>query len=274
MGNVGTLGTCAGCCHQVSKGESTLSYTTTVQAYDCAVATPRQAALAEERSKGLVPVIELLQEPKFPPPHTSDDKLSPVPENTDRQHATGRTAHSEAGEATLSRAGTTLSQSSAALSAAGSATTADTATPGQVGQAQEVVKSFVRALVKGRPISVLSLSGGLAAVVVSVDRKLTTLTLKRGEKKEGKKRGIPLESVAEICVGEDCGEEIELPVNELCVTLLLEDGQAVGFQFEDNEDRDTFALCLSMFVDGRRGEICRKSAEKGSSRQSSSVGGG
>jgi hypothetical protein len=150
-------------------------------------------------------------------------------------------------------------------SCAGSESTAATTAP-DVGQAQQVVKNFVRTYVRGRDISVLSVNGGVALCTATMDRKLTTLSLQRSGKKDGKKRGIPLEDVSEICIGEEMGENgvQELALDELCVTLVLGDGSAVGFRFEDIEERDTFALCLSMFVDGRRGEVVRKQEQKAS----------
>lgn len=138
-------------------------------------------------------------------------------------------------------------------SAAASDSTAASTTP-DVNQAQQVVKHFVKSIVKGQPVSVLAVTGGVAECVVSLDRKLTTLSLQRAGRKDAKKRAVPLEDICEICVGEDAGEEVELPLDEHCVTLMLEDGNALGFQFDDLESRDTFALCLSMFVDGRRSE--------------------
>lgn len=47
-------------------------------------------------------------------------------------------------------------------------------------QAQHLVKSFVRAHVKGRAVSVLAMNGGLAECLLFLDRKLSALTLARG----------------------------------------------------------------------------------------------
>jgi len=146
-------------------------------------------------------------------------------------------------------------------SAAPSESTAVSTTP-DVGQAQHLVKNFVRTYVKGHDVNVLSVNGGTAACTAYLDRKLTTLSLQRAGKKDGKKRGIPLEDVAEICVGDEAGDDVELELDDFSVTLLLQDGQAVGFRLADLEERDTFALCMSMFVDGRRGEVQRKQKHK------------
>lgn len=144
--------------------------------------------------------------------------------------------------------------------AASDISTAASTTP-DVGKAQHVVKDFVRSFVKGRTVSVLTVNGGTTECIASLDRKLTTLSLQRSGKKDAKKRGVPLHDISEVCLGQEAGDEIDLPLDENCVTLLLEDGNAVGFRFQDVEERDTFALCLSMFIDGRRGEVERRKKE-------------
>lgn len=128
----------------------------------------------------------------------------------------------------------------------------------EVNQAQAVVKAFVRGLVKGRVVHVLATSGGMAECVCYLDRKLTTLSLQRAGKEDAKKRAVPLEDISEIAVGAESGQEFGLATTDMCITLVLESGQAIGFCFQDDEERDTFALCLSMFVDGRRNEVERR----------------
>lgn len=131
----------------------------------------------------------------------------------------------------------------------------------EVNQAQAVVKAFVRSLVRGRVVNVLAVNGGFAECTAFLDRKLTTLSLQRGNKGDGKKRPVALEDVSEIIVGEAGGAEFNLATDELCVTLVLESGQAIGFTFAGDEERDTFALCLTMFVDGRRDEVQRQKVQ-------------
>mmetsp|Transcript_18716 Transcript_18716/g.34872 ORF Transcript_18716/g.34872 Transcript_18716/m.34872 type:complete len:239 (+) Transcript_18716:66-782(+) len=148
--------------------------------------------------------------------------------------------------------------------AADSHASTDASTSPDVGQAQQVVKNFVRTFVKGNSMNVLTVNGSATECIVSLDRKLTTISLQRPGKKDAKRRAVPLESIEEICVGDEAGDGVELPLDEFCVTLLLEDGNALAFRFNDVEERDTFALCLSMFVDGRRNEMMRKKKKKGS----------
>lgn len=147
-----------------------------------------------------------------------------------------------------------------------SASTAASSTPSCVppsdaATAQSVVKQFVRSFVKGRQVTVLVANGGTTDCIATLDRKLTTLSIQRAGKTGSKQRHMPLEQIAEVSVGTDAQSEVELEVDDCCVTLLLHDGQAISFRFEDIESRDTFALCLSMFVDGRRDEMARRRAE-------------
>jgi len=104
----------------------------------------------------------------------------------------------------------------------------------------------------------LSKVGGSIACLVHLDRELKNIFIQRAGRKDAKKRGIALNSVQEICVGLEVSAEVELPVDELSVTLMLAEGQAIAFKLADQEDRDTFALCMGMFVDGNRKESDRK----------------
>jgi len=172
--------------------------------------------------------------------------------------------HEEKDNRPSCRSGLTSPTSQTSMRGAGG-TTADSAsvssTDGgneEITQPQAIIKAFVRSLVKGRKIEILQAGGGSTPCIAFLDRKLTELSLARGDKPDGKRRGIPLEDIREIVVGDDVSDDFELYTDELCAALVLESGQAMGCRFVDIEERDTFALCLSMFVDGRRGEITRR----------------
>jgi ethanolamine utilization microcompartment shell protein EutS len=125
--------------------------------------------------------------------------------------------------------------------------------------AKMVVKRFVRKYVKGQQVTILNVNGGVSECVVTLDRKLTLLCIQRpGGLKQ---RRIHLQDIEEISVGTEAEDEVDLTLDENCVTLLLEDGQAVGISFGDVEERDTFALCISIFVNSRRGEKIRKQSQ-------------
>lgn len=123
---------------------------------------------------------------------------------------------------------------------------------------QKIVKRFVQTMVRGRHLQMLSKVGGSLECLVHFDRELKNIFIQRAGNKEAKKKGILLKNVQEICVGTAVAMEVELPVNERSVTLMLAEGQAVAFRFENDEDRDTFALCLGMLVDGNRKEKEKK----------------
>lgn len=138
-------------------------------------------------------------------------------------------------------------------------------------QAQHIVQDFVRMFVKGCVLSVLTTNGGEADCIVSLDRKLTTLSVQRSNKKGATKHGIPLEQVRKIYVGEEADQEDRVPkVDGMCVTVRCLPGQALAFRFADFEERDTFVLCLSMFADRVKEDIQRKQQGSGSPRSSAS----
>lgn len=139
------------------------------------------------------------------------------------------------------------------------ASTSVSSTPPSGANAKTVVKQFVQRYVKGQQVAILSTNGGTTECIATLDRKLTSLSIQRPG--GSKKRHIPLEAVEEISIGTEAEDEVDLPLDDNCVTLLLEDGQGVGVSFSNVEERDTFALCISMFVNSRRGERSRKHFE-------------
>lgn len=124
-----------------------------------------------------------------------------------------------------------------------------------------VVKTFVRSYVKGQPVFILSMNGGKTGCIATLDKEITMLSIKRPGKSN--QRDIHLEKVERISTGTEAAEEVDLPLDENSVTLLLEDGQGIGFSFNNIEERDAFALCLKMFVKSRR-EAKKKAQRKGS----------
>mmetsp|Transcript_57632 Transcript_57632/g.137036 ORF Transcript_57632/g.137036 Transcript_57632/m.137036 type:complete len:253 (-) Transcript_57632:100-858(-) len=151
--------------------------------------------------------------------------------------------------------------------------------PQHVQEAQQVVRAFVQIMVnKGQVIPVRTSNGSHMECHVQLDRQLSKLTMQRVAQRRGaalgmlrksareghevsppqltgKKREILLRRVSEIVVGLDARDAVAIPLDEHCLTLLLMDGQAVTFHFQELVDRDTFALCLSMFIDGQRSEV-------------------
>lgn len=125
---------------------------------------------------------------------------------------------------------------------------------------KKIVKDFVQKMVRGRALQMLSTAGSSVECLVHIDRELKNIFIQRAGRKDAKKRAVALSAVQEICVGTEVSGDVELPVDDLSVTLMLEEGQAIAFRLADVEDRDTFALCMGMFVDGNRKR--RKSKSK------------
>jgi len=128
----------------------------------------------------------------------------------------------------------------------------------KLSEAQKIVKSFVQRIVKGRTLQMLSTSGGTVECLVHLDRDLTEMTIQRSNKKDAKKRVIPLQNIEHISVGEDTDGDAELKLDEMSVALMLEEGMMVAFRFEDVEERDAFGMCLGIFVDGNRRKAKRR----------------
>jgi len=125
----------------------------------------------------------------------------------------------------------------------------------QVRTAQEAAKNFVRALVRGHEVDLLSLQGGSVRCTAFLDRQLTTLALQRGTGEDATqrhRREIELRDVEEVVVGEDGGSEFGLETDGLSVTLVLRSRRGLAFAFDNESERDTFALCMAMFVDEDR----------------------
>mmetsp|Transcript_84063 Transcript_84063/g.195501 ORF Transcript_84063/g.195501 Transcript_84063/m.195501 type:complete len:298 (+) Transcript_84063:80-973(+) len=131
-------------------------------------------------------------------------------------------------------------------------------TPGGEPQ-RRMVERFVKSLIKGIRILVISTSGDLIECIISVDREITMLLLERAKGTEANRRTIPFKQIHKICQhhpilppGAFQGSDLKLRVDDLCVALLLKDGQMLSFSFENGEQRKTFAWCISSFVDGQK----------------------
>eukprot|EP00435_Cladocopium_sp_Y103_P008928 s5984_g2.t1 len=116
--------------------------------------------------------------------------------------------------------------------------------------AQLIINAFVDGLATGRTLPLLSKSG-VTSSTVQMDKARTALSIRAN----GRMQRVPLESIMQISVGAENAVDFDLHLHDLCVALLLEDEHTIyAFEFEDDEARDTFALCLGMFVDQRRSE--------------------
>jgi hypothetical protein len=107
------------------------------------------------------------------------------------------------------------------------------------------MKTFVKSMVRGRELSILSVDGQLRTCTCSFDRKLRNYNLVINKEM----RSIPLARIREVFQGvEPAG--IAAPLDELCATIMLDCGEWLSFRFADVRERETFSLCLQIVVDG------------------------
>ena len=144
----------------------------------------------------------------------------------------------------------------------GEASARSTSSKKELSDGQKIVKRFVQKMVRGRELKMLSTTGRSLLCLVMLDRDIRHISIQLAGKKDAKQRFVNLKSIEQIYVGQDVAEEIELMVTDLSVTLVLEEGQAIAFDLDDEEERDTFAMCMQMFVDGNRKDAERRRKKK------------
>lgn len=117
----------------------------------------------------------------------------------------------------------------------------------QVSKIQSKMKVFVKGMIKGREMSVLSVDGQLRACTCSFDRKLRNFAIEINRQT----RKVPLASIQDVQQGTE-PDDIDTPLDELCSTLILDTGECISFRFNDVPTREDFAMCLQIILDGQR----------------------
>jgi len=110
---------------------------------------------------------------------------------------------------------------------------------------QSQIKPFVKSMVRGRELTVLSADGQLRTCTCSFDRKLRNYNLVINKEI----RTIPLSQIKEVFQGDE-PEDIATPLDQLCATIMLFGGECLSFRFGNVRDRETFSLCLQIVIDG------------------------
>jgi hypothetical protein len=110
---------------------------------------------------------------------------------------------------------------------------------------QQVMKSFIKGMLKTREIMVLAVDGQLRLCNCQMDRKLKTLTIEMNRSE----RKVALSDVDEVFQGVE-PKDIDTPLDESCCTLMLRTGECITFSFDNVEERETFAMCFQILVDG------------------------
>jgi len=123
-------------------------------------------------------------------------------------------------------------------------------------EAKGIIKDFVTEMVKGRAIVVVAPSGAFTDCLLGLSRELEILKIKPKWPKDAKSRRFQLADVDEILIGTDTGySQMETPLDDFCVTLVLKSEDCVTFRMSDVEQRDTFAACLTMFCNDAKGKV-------------------
>eukprot|EP00435_Cladocopium_sp_Y103_P071358 s880_g37.t1 len=151
-------------------------------------------------------------------------------------------------------------------------------TVGGSSPARDLVRKFVRDMVQGKAARIPPVPGCLAnflniqviwcqawpdvcaqPVIVSLDKRMKKLCVRSSDlsAEVSMQLAVPLTSIASIAFGCCNPGEGRLMSTELSVTIFLDEGYgpSIVLEFRDLEERDTFAICLSMFVDGRKVEV-------------------
>lgn len=115
----------------------------------------------------------------------------------------------------------------------------------QVARIQSQMKAFVKGMVKGREMSVLSVDGQLRSCTCSLDRKLRNYNIVINKEM----RSIPVAKFRDVYQGTE-PDDIATPLDELCCTFQLDSGECLTFRFKEVEEREDFANCLQNIVDG------------------------
>eukprot|EP00927_Polykrikos_kofoidii_P061650 TRINITY_DN56486_c0_g1_i1.p1 TRINITY_DN56486_c0_g1~~TRINITY_DN56486_c0_g1_i1.p1 ORF type:complete len:248 (+),score=27.94 TRINITY_DN56486_c0_g1_i1:119-862(+) len=111
-------------------------------------------------------------------------------------------------------------------------------------EVQSETKAFSKAMVQGCDMCMLTVDGRLRSCVCSLDRKCRYFSITINQKT----LSIPFDRLCEVLQGTE-PEDIETPLDELCATFVLENGECLSFRFEDLPKRERFVRCIQKIVD-------------------------
>lgn len=127
-------------------------------------------------------------------------------------------------------------------------------------KAKGAVKDFVQKIVKGMDLVVVLPNGTRKNCWAAITRKLDKLRIKSSKSGSGSK-DVQMADVDEILVGADASqslacEGIDTPLDALSVTMVLSTQDCITFRLPDDDTRDTFVMCISMFAtEARQGAV-------------------
>lgn len=117
----------------------------------------------------------------------------------------------------------------------------------EVSRVQQEMKKFVKGMVRGQQMGVVSPNGQLRTCTCRLDKRLKFFEIEI----KGSTRSIALATLSEVYQGKE-PEDIATPLDDLCSTLVLDSGECISFQFNTVPLREHFAMCLQILVDGQQ----------------------
>lgn len=112
---------------------------------------------------------------------------------------------------------------------------------------KQSMKTFVRSMVRGQQIGVISPDGATCTCICSLDKKLKVFSIEL----KASVRKIPLGDMSEVFQGKE-PEDIDTPLDEFCSTVMMRTDECISFYFPDIPAREQFAMCLQILIDGQQ----------------------
>eukprot|EP00928_Gymnodinium_smaydae_P076968 TRINITY_DN60074_c0_g1_i1.p1 TRINITY_DN60074_c0_g1~~TRINITY_DN60074_c0_g1_i1.p1 ORF type:complete len:241 (-),score=51.79 TRINITY_DN60074_c0_g1_i1:77-799(-) len=108
---------------------------------------------------------------------------------------------------------------------------------------QSMIRNFVHEFLQGVYLDAVLENGLKVPCWCIMDSRLARLSLKVGSHS----RIVSLAEIKEIVSGKELRElRVTTPLDDHCVTLVMQDDQCVSFKFEDVKAREHFATCMKV----------------------------
>lgn len=116
-------------------------------------------------------------------------------------------------------------------------------------EVKQIVKNFVREMVKGREMGVLRADGALKPVTCGLSRAIDVFKIKSGDQL----RKVQMKSLSRMILGaSEELDDLETPLDETCSTIELDSGECISFKFAERKKAEVFTMCMQMLADGQR----------------------
>merc|ERR1711971_431703 len=113
----------------------------------------------------------------------------------------------------------------------------------EMAKLQHMIRDFVVEFLQGVDLRAVLADGSLVPCHCVMDSALTTLMLQVNDSR----RQIYLADIQEIYSGRELRDlRTTMPLDDLCVVLVLADDQCVPFKFGDAQGREHFATCMKV----------------------------